>query len=81
MHPRVPHTHQFQVWLPDEADPLNEAAGRQAEETGVTLFRRWFSDGSPPGLSVTEVTVASEGAEWSAEDVREAVTGFLGRVE
>ncbi len=81
VHPRVPHTHQFQVWLPDEADLLNEAAVRQAEETGVTLFRRWFSEGSPPGVSVTEVTVASEGLAWTAEDVKAAVADFLERVE
>ncbi|MEJ8636503.1 MULTISPECIES: threonine aldolase family protein [Streptomyces] len=80
VHPQIPHTHQFQVWLPYDADTLNEAAVAQAEETGVTLFRRWFSDGSPPGLSVTEVTVASQGLEWSAQDVREALKGFLGRV-
>ncbi|NUK05691.1 threonine aldolase [Streptomyces lunaelactis] len=80
VHPEEPHTHQFQVWLPYGADALNDAALRQSEETGVTLFRRWFTDRCPPGVSVTEVTVASEGLEWTGEDVRRAVGAFVERV-
>ncbi|WP_199553217.1 low specificity L-threonine aldolase [Streptomyces sp. N35] len=79
VHPGVPHTHQFQVWLPYEASALDEASVRMAEETGTALFRRWFTEG-PPGLSVTEVTVAGPGLEWGAEDVRLAVREFVGRV-
>ncbi|MEU4180131.1 beta-eliminating lyase-related protein [Streptomyces sp. NPDC026589] len=84
--PEPPHTHQFQVWLPYGADVLDEASVRQAEETGVTLFRRWFAGAGgaglplPPGVSCTEVTVAGAGLEWSAEDVRDAVAGFVGYV-
>ncbi|MFF8844745.1 threonine aldolase family protein [Streptomyces sp. NPDC015127] len=80
VHPQVPHTHQFQVWLPYETDVLNEAALAQSEETGVTLFRRWFSEGCPPGVSVTEMTVSSEGLAWTADDVREATAEFARRV-
>ncbi|MFJ2743494.1 threonine aldolase family protein [Streptomyces sp. NPDC087440] len=81
VHPEVPHTHQFQVWLPYGADALTEAAVRQAEETGVALFQRWFTaPEGPPGVAVTELTVASQGLEWSAADVREAVAGFVGRL-
>ncbi|MFD5905279.1 threonine aldolase family protein [Streptomyces microflavus] len=82
VHPEPPHTHQFQVWLPYGAEVLDEASLRQAEETGVTLFRRWGSAagaaGLPPGVSVTEVTVSGAGLEWSAQDVREAVGVFVG---
>ncbi|MFC5802992.1 threonine aldolase family protein [Streptomyces formicae] len=80
--PEPPHTHQFQVWLPFGEDLLNEASLRQAEETGVTLFRRWSpaGHGGPPGVSVTEVTVASPGLSWTGEDVRVAVADFLTRV-
>ncbi|MFD3487523.1 threonine aldolase family protein [Streptomyces sp. NPDC058665] len=82
VHPQQPHTHQFQVWLPYDARVLNEAAVRQAEETGVSLFRRWFDSGSgPPGVSVTEVTVAGAGLEWTADDVRQAVREFMTRVK
>ncbi|MCH6161836.1 threonine aldolase family protein [Streptomyces marispadix] len=77
--PRVPHTHQFQVWLPYGAGELTEAGARQAEETGTLLFRRWTEPpGAPPGLAMTEVTVAATGLSWSDEDVREALAGFLG---
>ncbi|MEV8396944.1 threonine aldolase family protein [Streptomyces niveus] len=82
VHPRRPHTHQFQVWLPYDARVLSEAAVRQAEETGVTLFRRWFDSGAgPPGVAMTEVTVGSAGLEWTADDIRQAVREFLARVE
>ncbi|MFB7212093.1 threonine aldolase family protein [Streptomyces sp. NPDC056255] len=81
VHPEPPHTHQFQVWLPYGADALTEAAVRQAEETGVSLFRKWYpAAAGPPGLSFTEVTVGREGLEWTADDVREAVRGFVERL-
>ncbi|MFJ2227972.1 threonine aldolase family protein [Streptomyces halstedii] len=81
VHPEPPHTHQFQVWLPYGTDVLDEASVRQAEETGVTLFRRWFpAAAGPPGLSYTEVTVAAPGLEWTAGDVRDAVAGFVDRL-
>ncbi|MFI0978460.1 threonine aldolase family protein [Streptomyces sp. NPDC021093] len=79
VNPEVPHTHQFQVWLPYAADVLTEAAVRQAEETGTALFRRWFP-GETPGISVTEVTVTAEGLKWTAQDVAAAVAEFTGRL-
>ncbi|MFE2674785.1 threonine aldolase family protein [Streptomyces hygroscopicus] len=79
VHPEVPHTHQFQVWLPYPAAVLDEAGVRLAEETRTTLFRRWQEPG-PPGLAMTEVTVASPALEWTAEDVTAAVDAFLARV-
>ncbi|GGZ12551.1 threonine aldolase [Streptomyces inusitatus] len=80
LNPPVPHTHQFQVWLPYEAEVLERAALGQSEETGVTLFRRWFTEGGAPGMSVTEVTVDSAGLEWTPGEVREAAAEFLRRV-
>lgn len=81
VHPEAPHTHQFQVWLPYPADVLEEAALRQAEETGVALFRLWHAAAAgPPGVSFTEVTVSEAGLEWTAADVRAAVAEFLKRV-
>ncbi|MEV6652636.1 beta-eliminating lyase-related protein [Streptomyces sp. NPDC051219] len=79
VNPEVPHTHQFQMWLPYEAEVLDEASVRQAEETGVTLFRRWFP-GTPPGLSVTELTVTAPGLEWTPDDVKAAVSHFVTRL-
>ncbi|MFC9754443.1 threonine aldolase family protein [Streptomyces sp. NPDC056921] len=81
VHPEPPHTHQFQVWLPYGADALTEAAVRQTEETGVSLFRKWYpAAAGPPGLSFTEVTVGREALEWTADDVREAVREFVERL-
>ncbi|MFB6441067.1 threonine aldolase family protein [Streptomyces sp. NPDC056411] len=79
VHPEVPHTHQFQVWLPYLPNVLNEAAVRQAEETRTTLFRTWFepSSAGPPGVALTEVTVAASAMDWTAGDVRTAVAEFL----
>ncbi|MFF4187051.1 threonine aldolase family protein [Streptomyces sp. NPDC001691] len=81
VHPEPPHTHQFQVWLPYDAEVLSAAALSQAEESGVCLFRRWFpSPSGPAGLAVTEVTVNAPGLAWTAEDVRAAVADFVRRL-
>ncbi|MBQ0827288.1 threonine aldolase family protein [Streptomyces tagetis] len=79
VHPEVPHTHQFQVWLPCDPDAAAEAALRQAEETGTLLFPRPW-DAAGPGLAVTEVTVDAPGLEWTPEEVRAAAVDFAGRV-
>ncbi len=79
VHPEEPHTHEFQVWLPYEADALMDAGTVQAEETGVSLFPQvWVRGG--PGLSFTEVAVGAPGLEWTADDVRAAVTDFVARL-
>lgn len=79
VHPGEPHTHQFQVWLPYEADALTEAALRQAEETGTYLFAGfWATKG--PGVSMTEVTVTAAGLDWTGEEVRAAVADFVTRL-
>ncbi|MGW0901833.1 threonine aldolase, partial [Streptomyces goshikiensis] len=79
INPEVPHTHQFQVWLPYEAERLTEAGLRQAEETGTVLFRRWHPEG-PPGLAMTELEVTRPGLSWTPQDVTEAAAAFLARV-
>ncbi|MEU6315740.1 beta-eliminating lyase-related protein [Streptomyces sp. NPDC047014] len=79
IHPEVPHTHQFQVWLPYEAERLDEAGLRQAEETGTVLFRRWSADG-PPGMSMTEMQITEPGLAWTETDVKDAVSAFVDRL-
>ncbi|MBT2446641.1 threonine aldolase [Streptomyces sp. ISL-43] len=79
VNPQVPHTHQFQVWLPYDADRLTEAGVRLAEDTGTVLFRRWSPDG-PPGLSVTELEVTEPGLSWTPQDVTHAVADFVARL-
>ncbi|MFF8592031.1 threonine aldolase family protein [Streptomyces sp. NPDC015220] len=79
VHPGVPHTHEFQLWLPYDPEVLAEAAVRQAEETGTLLFGRPWDRGGP-GLAWTEVTVRAAGLEWTADDVKAAVADFAGRL-
>ncbi|GAA2287029.1 threonine aldolase [Streptomyces ruber] len=77
VHPRRPHTHEFQVWLPYDVDVLTEAAVRQGEETGTLLFADTWDRGGPH-VSVTEIGVRAAGLEWTADDVRAAVADFAG---
>ncbi|TKT06200.1 threonine aldolase [Streptomyces galbus] len=79
VHPEVPHTNEFQVWLPYDADVVAEAAIRTAEETGTLLFGRAW-DAPVPGLARTEVDVRADGLGWSADDVRAAVADFAVRL-
>ncbi len=79
MNPPVPHTHQFQVWLPYPAEALDEASVSFAEETRTTVFGVWTP--SPvPGVSFTEVTVGASALGWTAADVRDAAGGVLRRI-
>nr|WP_225837783.1 beta-eliminating lyase-related protein [Streptomyces sp. NK08204] len=79
VHPEVPHTHEFQLWLPYEPDVTAEAAVRQAEETSVMLFQDAW-DGRGPGMACTEVTVRAAGLEWTADEVRAAARDFASRL-
>ena len=79
VHPEVPHTFDFQVWLPYGVDEVSEAAIRQSEETGTALFiNPWDEKG--PGLSMTEVYVRAAALEWTAADVRTAAADFAARL-
>ncbi|WP_329471787.1 beta-eliminating lyase-related protein [Streptomyces sp. NBC_01723] len=78
--PEVPHTHEFRVWLPYDAEVLGEAALRQGEETGVLLFAGAW-DPAGPGISVAEVGVGAAGLEWTPDDVRAAVADFVAALE
>ncbi|MDT0479673.1 threonine aldolase family protein [Streptomyces doebereineriae] len=79
VHPEVPHTFDFQVWLPYGVDELSEAAIRQSEETGTALFiNPWDEKG--PGLSMTEVYVRGAALEWTAADVKTAAADFVARL-
>jgi threonine aldolase len=79
VYPEVPHTHDFQVWLPFDAEVAMEAAVRTAEETGTMLFAHAW-DRKGPGLSFTEVYVRAPGLEWTAQEVKAAVVEFVSRL-
>lgn len=79
VHPEVPHTHDFQVWLPYEPEVAAEAAIGAAEETGAVLFANsWAEKG--PGLSFTEVNVRAAALEWTGDEVRAAAVDLAGRL-
>ncbi|WP_037912049.1 threonine aldolase family protein [Actinacidiphila yeochonensis] len=81
VNPAEPHTHEFQLWLPYPAAALNEAALRQAEETGVSVFGlSRFTEPGPPGISMTEVSAGARALAWSAADVRTAAAAFAAYV-
>ncbi|MFJ7133797.1 threonine aldolase family protein [Streptomyces fungicidicus] len=79
VHPEVPHTYDFQVWLPYEAEVAAEVAIAVAEETGAVLFANHW-DAKGPGLSFTEVYVRAAALEWTADDVRTAAVHFARRL-
>ncbi|MER7487176.1 beta-eliminating lyase-related protein [Streptomyces sp. NPDC126497] len=77
--PEVPHTHDFQVWLPYDADVVAEAAIAAAGETGAMLFANGW-DPKGPGVACTEVYVRAAGLEWTADDVRAAAEDLARRL-
>ncbi|MEW1863215.1 beta-eliminating lyase-related protein [Streptomyces sp. NPDC088194] len=81
VHPAEPHTHEFQLWLPYPAEALDDAGLRMAEETGISLFGlRRFMEPGPPGLSMTEVSVAGSALDWTDADIRAAAAAFAERL-
>jgi threonine aldolase len=67
VHPNPPHTHQFQLWLPQSAETLNESVLTLAEQE-----RTWFIGGwrEVSGLAVAEVTITADALAWTPDDVR-----------
>jgi threonine aldolase len=80
VYPEPPHTHEFQVWAPYPADVLELAGLQQALDGRMALFGRWRDVGRPPGMALTEVTIAASGLEWSLDEVTAATRDFGSRV-
>jgi threonine aldolase len=76
--PEPPHTHQFRLWLPYDAQALNDAALAMAEEEKVWFAAGW-RDSEVPGLAMTEITVAGPALTWTAEEVVAGGERFAGR--
>jgi threonine aldolase len=79
VHPRPPHTHQFQLWLPYDGDSLNKAALALAEEEKV-WFAFGFTDRPPTGMSYAEITVAEPALGWTADEVVRTAESLVSRV-
>ncbi|KUL47222.1 threonine aldolase [Streptomyces sp. NRRL F-4489] len=82
VHPEEPHTHQFQLWLPYPPEALTDAATNQSEETRTTLFHAWRTPtpAGPPGMAMTELTIASPALDWTTDEIRTAVADFVQRI-
>ena len=76
--PEHPHTHQFRLFAPFEAQTLRRAALEQIAERGVGFVDRW-SPAQVPGVAFAEVTIASPALDWSAEDITSAFVDLLER--
>ena len=76
--PEAPHTHQFLLYVPFDADTVRRAAVEQIERTGLGLSHFW-AEAQSPGLAFTEVTVDEESAGWSAPEITAALTDLLER--
>ncbi len=78
VHPDPPHTQEFQLWLPGEADRINRAVLALAEDEKV-WFAYGFSDRPPTGYAVAEIRIGAAAIEWTAEDVRSVTEAVLAR--
>jgi threonine aldolase len=78
VHPLPPHTHEFQLWLPGDAESLNRAALELGEQEKI-WFAYHFTDHAPSGFAHTEIRVSAAALEWTAEDVRTAAVAVLER--
>ncbi|MFJ9771893.1 hypothetical protein ACIRVF_11685 [Kitasatospora sp. NPDC101157] len=75
VHPAVPPTHEFQLWLPHSAKALNAALLTLAEQERVWFCQEWTD--AAPGLAMTEMRLSDSAQEWTAEEVTELGLRFL----
>lgn len=78
INPSPPHTHQFQIWLPGNAEALNEATLTLAEREKVWFAGGW-TDQPPTGLAMAEITVAEPALRLSKEDIEHVTAAWLGQ--
>ncbi|WP_031068771.1 threonine aldolase family protein [Streptomyces sp. NRRL WC-3742] len=75
LHPAVPPTHEFQLWLPHSAEALNAAHLHLAEQERTWFVSHWQD--AAPGLAMAEVSLTEPALEWTAQDVTETGLRFL----
>jgi threonine aldolase len=79
VYPAVPHTHQFQLWLPYRAAALRAAVVRLADEEKI-WFASGFTDHLPTGYAATEITVASPALALSPADIAYIAEALVARL-
>ncbi|MFJ6616108.1 threonine aldolase family protein [Kitasatospora sp. NPDC091335] len=75
LHPVVPPTHEFQLWLPHPAEALNAAHLALAEQEGIWFVSHW--EDAAPGLAMAEVSLGEQARSWTADDVTGVGLRFL----
>ncbi|MGW3072470.1 threonine aldolase family protein [Kitasatospora sp. NPDC001132] len=75
LHPEVPPTHEFQLWLPHPAKALNAAHLALAEKEDIWFVSSWQD--AAPGLAMAEVSLGEAALVWTAAQVREVGLRFL----
>jgi len=80
INPDPPHTHQFQFWLPHQAEVLNDAALALAERDKVWFAFGW-QDKPPTGLAMVEITVAQPALALTPAEITKIADAFLSLVD
>ncbi|MGW3497388.1 threonine aldolase family protein [Streptomyces sp. NPDC001020] len=75
IHPAVPPTHEFQLWLPHPATALNAAHLALAEQERTWFVSHWTD--VAPGLAMAEVSLTGPALEWTPDEVTEVGLRFL----
>ncbi|MFD4654051.1 threonine aldolase family protein [Kitasatospora sp. NPDC058444] len=75
LHPEVPPTHEYQLWLPHPAEALNAAHLALAEQEGIWFVSHW--EDAAPGLAMAEVSLGEPARAWTADEVTEVGLRFL----
>jgi threonine aldolase len=76
VHPRVPHTNAFQLWLPGTPSALAEAHRRFAAEHRAWLFDA-FGESPRDGYAMAEIQVGPASDGWSVDEAVSALRAFL----
>lgn len=74
--PQPPHTNAFRLFVEVDAERLNEAVLRTAEEQQVSLAWGW-ADADVPGWSTTELTAGDATLAWSVDEQSAAVAALV----
>lgn len=75
IHPAVPPTHEFQLWLPHPAKALNVAHLALVEQERTWFISHWTD--AAPGLAMAEVSLTGPALEWTADEVTQVGLRFL----
>lgn len=80
VYPEPPHTQEFRLYAPYDADVLRRATLDQLADSGAGLFG-WWAPAQLPDSSFTEVSVAEAALDWQPEEITAAWSDLLDRAD